>query len=108
MYDFILYILIVQAKGAMATQTILHHLLGCSAFYMTYYTEGVPVVFGVISLAVELSTINLNLRWFTFEFKIKSPMVALINSSVLCLSYFLSRILYQTYISVGYAYPAFY
>ena len=32
----------------------------------------------------------------------------LINSGVLCLSYLLSRILFQTYISVGYAYPGFY
>ena len=71
-YDFICYFFIVQAKGALATQTYIHHILGSLSFYLTLYTEGVPVVFGALSLSLEASSVFLNIRWFTFEFKIKN------------------------------------
>jgi len=69
-YDFIIYYFIVQAKGALAIQTYVHHILAMTSFWLSAYTEGPPVVIGVCSMCVELSTIFINLRWFTFEFKI--------------------------------------
>ena len=71
-FDFICYKFIVKAKGAIAIQTYLHHILGSIAYYSALYTEGAPIKLGVISLALEVSTIFINLRWFTFEFKMQS------------------------------------
>ena len=94
-----------QAKGELANQTFIHHILGSSSFYMTFYTEDVPVIFGVLSLALEVSTVFLNIRWFTFEFKIPGTLIPLINSGLLTISYFIFRILFQSYIGFWIAYP---
>lgn len=84
---------------------MIHHILGSSSFFLTFYTEDVPVVFGVLSLALEVSTIFLDLRWFTFEFKIPGTLIPLINSSLLTISYLVFRVFYQTYIGFVIAYP---
>ena len=97
-----------QAQGTLAYQTYIHHLLGFTGFYLTLYTEGIPVIFGVMSLSLEASTIFLNLRWFTFEFKVKGTTIPLINSTMLFLAYFFARMIFQTYISFWLAYPNFY
>lgn len=104
-YDLILYGLLVGAKGTLAVQTFIHHILGASGFYLTLYTEDVPVVFGVLSLLLEASTVFLDLRWFIYEFKIKNTLVPLLNTGSLFIAYLFSRIFFQSYISFVIAYP---
>lgn len=96
------------AKGTLATQTFIHHILGASGFYLTLYTEDVPVVFGVMSLLLEASTVFLDLRWFIYEFKITNTLIPLLNTGSLFIAYLFSRVFYQTYISFFIAYPHFY
>ena len=93
-YDFIIYFGLVGPKGNLARQTFVHHVVGATGMYITMYTKGVPVVFTVISLVIEASSFFVNLRWFTFEFKIKSLIWPVINSSLLFLSYFAFRIIF--------------
>ena len=107
-YDFILYFGLVGPKGTLAKQTFIHHVMGASGMYITIYTGGVPVVFSVISLVIEFSSIFANLRWFTFEFKVKSVIWPAINSGLLFLTYLAFRIIFQTYIAFKLCYPWIY
>ena len=104
-FDFILYFFLVGATGTLANQTYAHHILATLGFFTCCYIKEFGVVFSCISLVLELSTIFLNIRWFTFEFKIESKIVPLVNSSLLTISYIIVRIIYQTYISFTIAYP---
>ena len=69
-FDCLCYYFIVKAKGDLANQTYIHHILGSTTFYLAVYVGGLLVPFVDMTLAVEASTIFLNMRWFTFEFKI--------------------------------------
>ena len=93
-YDFLLFYFVVQARGTLATQTFIHHTMGATGFYLVAYCQDVTVIFGVMTLAVEISTIFLNLRWFTFEFNIKNPIIPAVNSGMLFITYFFGRILF--------------
>ena len=104
----IIYGIFVGAKGTLALQTFIHHVLGASGFYLTLYTEGVPATFGVMSLLLEASTIFLDLRWFIFEFKLQDTVLQLINTGCIFFSYLFARIFFQSYISFVLAYPNFY
>ena len=71
-FDFICYYFIVKAKGTLAIQTYLHHIIGFTAYYSTIYTGGSSMKMAIITLSVEVSTIFINLRWFMFELKTQS------------------------------------
>ena len=104
-YDFILYFWLVGASGTLAKQTFVHHVLGASGFYITIYTGNVPTVFTAVTLLIESSSIFANLRWFTFEFKVKSLIPNVINSSLLFVCYFVFRILFQTWMTFKFSFP---
>ena len=107
-YDLIIYGALVGAKGTLANQTYIHHVLGASGFYLTLYTEDVTVLHGVMSLLLEASTVFLDLRWFVYEFKVTNPIIPLLNTGGLFVAYLSSRVFFQTYISFYIAYPRFY
>ena len=107
-YDFLAFYFIVQAKGTLANQTYIHHILSALSLYLTLYTDGPCVTFGALSLLMEASSIFLNFRWFTFEFKVTNTLVPLVNSIFLFVVYLIVRIFYQTYISFGFGYYHFY
>lgn len=92
-YDFIISFFIVKGTGIIAYQTYCHHVLAAIAFYIVCYTEGAPVMVSVLTLAVEASTVFLNLRWFTFELNIESSVVPAINSILIFTSYLVMRII---------------
>ena len=106
-FDFICYKFIVGAKGILAIQTFLHHILGSMAYYSALYTGGASIKLGIICLSLEVSTIFVNLRWFTFEFKVKSNTIPLLNSAMIFISYFLFRVVMQSYLAYFYIYPMF-
>ena len=107
-FDFILYYFLVGATGSLAMQTYGHHVAAATGFMTCCWIQDFAVVFSIISLIVEVSTIFLNIRWFTFELKIKSTIFPLINSILLFVSYLAVRVIFQTYISCKIIYPWLY
>ena len=61
----------------------------------------------MISLSLEASTVFLNMRYFTFEFKITNSLIPLINSSLLFVTYFAFRVAFQSYLSYSISTPEY-
>ena len=107
-YDFCLYYFLVGASGTLAMQTYGHHILASTGFLLCCYIKDFSIVYSVICITVELSTIFLNIRWFTFELQVKNTIFPLVNSTLLFISYFIVRILFHNYVSFKFAYPWLY
>ena len=105
LYDFTIYYFIVGANDWLAYQTYAHHILGALSFYLAMYTGSITVLIGNLTLLMEASTIFLNIRWYSFELNIKNLNFAMINSGLLFLTYFFTRILFQNYFSFKFSYP---
>jgi len=105
-YDLILFGLIVKASGPLAKQTFAHHILGSLSFYAVLFTGQVPVMYAIFGLFMELSNIFLFARWFFFEHGMADkPLVHLLNSACLFLTYLVFRVIFHSYISFTIAYP---
>lgn len=107
-YDFLAYWFLCPSDSALAYQTYAHHILGASGFLCSFYAPRTSLVFGCTSMAMELSGIFLNFRWFTFSCNFKNDNVGLINTIFIFISYLLTRIIGQWYVALTICYPHFY
>jgi len=63
-------------------------------------------MYGVLGLFLEISNLFVNARWFFFEHGLGDrPVINLINSSLLFISYTIFRVVFHTYISFTIAWP---
>jgi len=66
MTDFFFMYFVVGGDTALDYQTYAHHLVATATFYQTLYFMDFMVVFGVMLLFIEISTIFLSVRWLLF------------------------------------------
>ena len=107
-YDFFVYWFLCPQTSSLAYQTYVHHILGASGFLCSFYAPRTSIVFGCTSLIMELTGIFLNFRWFTFECNFKSKYIPILNVLIIFITYFLTRIIGQWYLSLTICYPHFY
>ena len=87
-----------------------HHVVAIVTFYQTLSFMDFAVVFGVMLLVVEVSTIFMNVRWLLFEHGYGQSTAYAVNAILLFVAFILTRIIYMPYILVlcsGYIYDEY-
>ena len=98
-YDFLVQWFIVEGSAPIDYQTYAHHLVAAGTFYQTLYFMDFMVVFGVMLLFIEVSTIFVSVRWLLYKHHMsKSPLYA-INAIMMFLFFLFGRLIYQFYIT---------
>ena len=81
--------------------------MGAAGFICAMYMSRTAVVFGSVTILIELSTIFTNTRWLSLECKMKGKFLPVINSVLLFTTYFLCRMIFHTWWSIMFGYPYF-
>ena len=96
--DFFFLWFVVEGNTALDYQTYAHHLVATATFYQTLYFMDFMVVFGVMLLFIEISTIFLSMRWLLFTHGQGQSGIYKINAIASFFMFLLGRIIYQFYI----------
>ena len=110
MVDLFHVAFVIQGRTALDYQTIAHHIVAIVTFYQTLYFMDFAVVFGVMLLVIEISTIFMNIRWLLFEHGYGQSTAYAINALFLFFFFILTRMIYQPYILIlcsGYIYDEY-
>lgn len=85
---------------ALDYQTYAHHIVATVTFYQTLYYMDFMIVFGVMLLFIEVSSIFLSLRFILFAHGYGETKLYGINALVAFVAFLLGRVFFQTYIIV--------
>ena len=75
-------------------------MVATATFYQTLYFMDFMIVFGVMLLFIEISTIFISMRWLIFTHGHGDSMLYKVNALVSFFMFFLGRVLYQFYIVI--------
>ena len=100
--DFIFIFFVIKGDTALDYQTYAHHIVAIATFYQTLYFMDFMVVFGVMLLFMEISTIFLSLRALLFTHGLQQSKWYAANVVLLFLTFLFGRLFYQIYICVMY------
>jgi len=100
--DFFFIFFVIKDATPLAYQTYAHHIIAVFTFYQTLYFMDFMVVFGVMLLFMESSTVFVSLRWLLFTHGYAHTKWYAINALCMFLSFLFGRLLYQVYICFGY------
>ena len=75
-------------------------MVATATFYQTLYFMDFMIVFGVMLLFIEVSTIFISFRWLLFTHGHGDSMIYKINGLVSFFVFFLGRVIYQFYIVI--------
>ena len=96
--DFFFMFFIVQGNTALDYQTYAHHLVATATFYQTLYFMDFMVVFGVMLLFIEVSTIFVSFRWLLFTHGHGDSQLYKVNALISFVMFLLGRVVFQFYI----------
>lgn len=65
--DFCFFFFLVGGRTTLDYQTYAHHIIATLTFYQTLYFMDFMIVFGVMLLFMEISSIFLSFRWLMFK-----------------------------------------
>lgn len=98
--DFFFLWFVVKGDTALDKQTYAHHLVATATFYQTLYFMDFMVIFGVMLLFIEISTIFVSLRWLLFTHGLGDSFSYKVNGLISFIAFLLGRIIYQFYIVI--------
>jgi hypothetical protein len=82
-----------------------HHILSVFNFYATLAFMNYTVVFGVIMLFTEISTLFICIRWFMYTHGHGASIFAAVNTVFIFLSFLTCRLGFQIFAVFGYGIP---
>lgn len=100
--DFFFIFFVIKGNSALDYQTYAHHIIAVCTFYQTLYFMDVMVVFGVMLLFMEISTVFVSLRWLLFTHGYSHTKWYVANAICMFFTFLLGRLIYQVYICVWY------
>ena len=106
--DFLFIWFVIEGSSALDYQTYAHHIVAVFTFYQTLYFMDFMVVFGVMLLFMEVSTIFVSLRWLLFTHGFAGSMWYAGNAVAMFFSFLFGRLVYQVYIVVFYLFDWIY
>ncbi len=77
-------------------------MIATTTFYQTLYFMDFMVVFGVMLLFIEASTVFMSLRWLLYTHNLGESKWYAINAVVMFLTFLTCRLGFQLYIVFGY------
>ena len=89
-------------------QIYVHHIVSITTFYQTLYFMDFCVVFGVMLLFIEVSTLFVSARWLLFTHNMAESKWYAINAIVAFFSFLTCRIIFQFYIVIDIGAPIVY
>jgi len=98
--DFFFLWFVVGGNTALDYQTYAHHIIATATFYQTLYLMDFCVIFGVMLLFIEISTIFVSLRWLLFTHGEGDSLAYKVNGLVSFFAFLLGRIIYQFYVVI--------
>lgn len=104
--DLIVWGLMRRGTSVDDKQMYVHHVLAFITFYLTICLMNFTTVFGTMLVFIEISTSFLAFRWLLFKHGHGKSTLAAINSLFFLILFFMSRIVYQIYISIWLGIPA--
>ena len=103
--DFLWLYFIIEGRTSLDYQTYAHHIVAATTFYQTLYFMDFCVVFGVMLLFIEASTVFVSARWLLFTHGMSTSKWYAINSIVAFFTFLTCRIIFQFYIVIEYGFP---
>ena len=88
----------IKGNSALDWQTYAHHLVAVITFYQTLYFMDFMMVFGVMLLFTEVSSVFVSTRYLLFTHGYAETIFYAVNAILLFLSFFFCRIIYEAYI----------
>merc|ERR1719232_114902 len=92
--DFFWIAFIVQGTTSLDYQTYAHHIIGALTFYQTLYFMDFMVVFGVMLLFTEISTIFVSIRWILYKHNYGDTMAYNVNGIIAFFTFLVFRLVY--------------
>lgn len=92
--DFFWIYFVYEGRSSLDYQTYAHHIVATTTFYQTLYFMDFCVVFGVMLLFTEASTIFVNIRWFMFTYGDTSSIWYAVNALTAFVVFFVCRIMF--------------
>lgn len=68
-------VILCGIETAIDKQTLLHHLIAFSNYYLAFWQQGFPVSIGAMFIFLEISTPFVCLRWLYFHHDLKGSMI---------------------------------
>lgn len=103
--EFVWLFFVLKGTTSLDYQTYAHHIVAMTTFYQTLYFMDFCVVFGVMLLFTEISTIFVNIRWYQFTHGYSESIWYAINALAAFIMFFFGRIVFQFYIVIDRAIP---
>lgn len=100
--DFFFIFCVIKGDTALDYQTYAHHIVAVCTFYQTLYFMDVMVVFGVMLLFMEISSIFVSMRWLLFTHGYAQSKWYAANAICMFFTFLLGRLIFQVYIVVWY------
>lgn len=100
--DFIYIWFVIEGSSALDYQTYAHHIIATVTFYQTLYFMDFLVVFGVMLLFMEISTLFVSMRWLLYTHGYAQSKWYALNAIMMFVTFLLGRLVYQIYILVGF------
>ena len=85
-----------------------HHVIAFVTFMGTLVFMNWTVVFGVMLLFVEVSTVYICIRWILYTHKNHRTTFHTINAFLIFVTFLFGRLIFQIFILFGYGYPKLY
>lgn len=96
--DFVFFFFLVGGRTTLDYQTYAHHIIATLTFYQTLYFMDFMIVFGVMLLFMEISSIFLSFRWLLFKHDMSQSRLYGVNSILSFVSFLFGRLIFQLYI----------
>ena len=100
--DFFFLFFVIKGTSTLDYQTYAHHLIATVTFYQTLYFMDFMVVFGVMLLFIEASTVFMSLRWLLYTHNLSESKWYAINAVAMFLTFLICRLCFQLYIVFAY------
>jgi len=89
-------------------QTYFHHILGIVGCIFGIYFGGFLTVTSSVSAITEMSTPFVNFRYMLYDLEIRTGSLYLVNGTLMTLSFFIFRVVFQTWLVVYKLWPHVY
>ena len=100
--DTFVILFVTGVKTSIDKQTLVHHLVGFSNYYLAMWQQDFAVTQGAIFIFLEVSTPFVCLRWLYFHHGKKGSLMQTINTVLLAVFFIFGRVILQAYCIIAF------